>query len=539
MQSLQLPEFSAEELTYVEEYNKRELATNSLHEFARQAWSHVEGDIPFIDGWHIGAICEHLEAVVRREIRNLLILIPPRCMKSTLVSVMWPAWVWIHAPQERFLFTSYAASLSRRDSLGCRRLIMSEWYQARWGDRYKLRKDQNTKGRFDNDMNGYRLATSVMGSSTGEGGSFLVFDDANNAKDGESEVKREGTNDWWSQVMSTRLNDPKKGCKVGVQQRLHERDLAGYIMENDVYKQWTRLILPMEFEGSRKAKTIILPSTKGKIWEDPRTKEGELLWEPRIGKHELKVLKAELRTEYRIAGQLQQRPAPASGGIIKKSWFKWWKEERPPKLIQIIQSWDTALETNETNSYSACTTWGYFYDIHKVPCIILLALWRGRVEYPDLRKLARNLFEDYRNDGTREITPNVHHASDIVLVEAKASGISLIQDFRRGGINAFKFDPTPYGDKTQRVRVASVYIEEGQVFVPALGPSYTSLTPISHTLLELCSTFGPDVGARDVVDTMSQVILRLASNGLLTHRKDPKHLEGASSRAKGAFYDDY
>lgn len=129
----------------------RECAARSFREFVRQAWSVIEPSTPFVPGWHIDAIIEHLEAVSYGQIRNLLINVPPRHMKSLLVSVLWPAWEWIRWPERRWLFSSYASTLSIRDSVKCRRLIESPWYQALWGDRYSLTGDQNTKGRLDNN----------------------------------------------------------------------------------------------------------------------------------------------------------------------------------------------------------------------------------------------------------------------------------------------------------------------------------------------------------------------------------------------------
>ena len=155
----------------------RELAGRRLAEFVRQAWGVVEPSTPFVPGWHIDAIIEHLEAVSHGQIRNLLINVPPRHMKSLLVSVFWPAWEWIRWPERRWLYSSYAATLSIRDSVKCRRLIESPWYQSGWGDRFALTSDQNTKGRFDNSRSGYRLSTSVGGAATGEGGDRVVCDD--------------------------------------------------------------------------------------------------------------------------------------------------------------------------------------------------------------------------------------------------------------------------------------------------------------------------------------------------------------------------
>src|SRR6266849_2240648 len=175
----------------------RELATRSLGEFVRQAWLIIEPLTPFVPGWHIDAICDHLEAITRGELRNLLINVPPRHMKSLLVSVLWPAWEWIAHPERRWLYSSYASSLSIRDSVKCRRLIDSPWYRRLWGDRFRLTTDQNTKTRFDNDRSGYRIATSVGGAATGEGGDRLVCDDPHNVQDAESDSVRKATLDWW------------------------------------------------------------------------------------------------------------------------------------------------------------------------------------------------------------------------------------------------------------------------------------------------------------------------------------------------------
>lgn len=163
------------ELAWAEHHLPIFSAQASFHEFAKQAWVQIEGPTtPFIDGWHIEAICEHLEAVASGQIKNLIINIPPRCCKSSLVSVMFPAWVWLKRPETKFLCASYALSLSVRDSVKCRRLVDSPWYKARWGHMFRLVSDQNTKIRFENDKNGYRIATSTGGTATGEGGDILL-----------------------------------------------------------------------------------------------------------------------------------------------------------------------------------------------------------------------------------------------------------------------------------------------------------------------------------------------------------------------------
>ncbi|HEY4722814.1 MAG TPA: hypothetical protein VII92_13255, partial [Anaerolineae bacterium] len=135
--------------------------TLTLPDFIRGAWRILEPVTPYVHGWHIDAICEHLTAVMNGQIRNLLINIPPRHMKSLSVSVFWPTWVWTFKPEMRWLFASYAETLAVRDSLKCRRLIQSPWYQGQWAHVFKMTGDQNVKGNFENDRTGYRFSTGV------------------------------------------------------------------------------------------------------------------------------------------------------------------------------------------------------------------------------------------------------------------------------------------------------------------------------------------------------------------------------------------
>lgn len=308
---------------------RKEQASRSLRNYIAQAWSVVEPASEYVPGWHIDAICEHLEAVLNGEIKNLLINIPPRHMKSLTVSVFFPTWAWIKKPSLRWLFSSYAASLSVRDSLKCRRLIQSPWYQDNWGDIYQLTGDQNLKQRFDNNKTGYRISTSVSGAATGEGGDIVVADDPHNVDDARSDTIRESTLVWWSETMSTRLNDPKTGAKIIVMQRVHERDLSGKVLEDGGY---VHLCLPAEFEPNRKCITQI-------GWEDPRSSQGELLWPERFGPEEIEAKKKELGS-YAYAGQFQQRPAPAGGGLFKREWFE--IVDAAPSHIRKVRYWDFA-----------------------------------------------------------------------------------------------------------------------------------------------------------------------------------------------------
>jgi predicted phage terminase large subunit-like protein len=502
----------------------------SLYEFFKQAWPIIEGKTPFIDSWHIQAISEHLEACFNREIRNLLINVPPRSSKSSLISVAFPAWVWIRNPEEKFMYASYAGSLATEHSLKCKRLIESDWYKKRWGYKFQLAKDQKAKSFYENNKTGYRISTSVGAGSTGKGASFLVADDPNSAQEGASDVKRETANSWWDQVWSTRLNNPKKDVRIVVQQRIHEKDISGHIMANDDAKEWTKLIIPMEFEEKRRARTIVLPTTEGQIWEDPRTTEGQLLAEERFSIKEINRYKQDLGA-YGYAGQYQQRPAPEEGGIIKKPWFQWWKDTTPPQIEFILMSWDTALTAKDMSAYSACTTWGIFFDEHYIENLILLSMWRDRLEYPELREITKRLYFDYRDTGKERNPLFKGRPVDMCLIEAKASGDPLIQDLAAAGIRAIPFVPNKYGDKIQRVRLITPLIEGARVWLPAKPPNYDRLLPFADTFLESVATF-PNSESRDLVDTMTQALLKLKEGKFLLNPRDEKPITSSYKEVK-------
>ena len=308
----------------------RELvARHGLRAFMQLAWPVIEGvDSRFIGNWHIDAIAEHLEAVSRGEIRRLMVAIPPRHMKSLSAAVTWPVWDWIAHPQRRFMFSSYSFALSVRDALKSRRILQSGWLRARWGH-FKLISDQNTKTRYENDKTGMRLSTSVRSMATGEGGDVVCVDDPHLVREAESELRREGTLTWWDEQMSSRLNDPKRGAYVVIHQRVHERDLIGHLLTKASPIPWTYLCLPAEYE----------PDHPHRWFRDPRREIGELLWPEHQTREAIDALKTAFGP-YAAAGQLQQRPAPRSGGIFKRDWFG--RVRAVPPDTVFVRGWDLA-----------------------------------------------------------------------------------------------------------------------------------------------------------------------------------------------------
>ena len=459
-----------------------ELAKRSMHEFVKQSWGSIEPGRQFHDNWHIQAICEHLEAIVHGELRKLIINIPPRHMKSLTCDVAFPCWAWLHKPHLQFMFASYAASLAVRDSVKCRRLMASPWYQG-LNPPFQIASDQNQKQRFENNQNGHRISTSVGGALTGEGGDIIVIDDPHNVKEAESELVRQGVLDWWDTAVQSRLNDPKTGAFVIIMQRVHQNDLTGHIMKNALPEDgWTHLCVPAEFELNHPH--VYLPAALPRVTleKDPRSEEGSLLWPKRFGQKEIDTLKHTLGS-YAAAGQLQQRPSPKGGGIIRKAWWRKWEKEQFPDLVYVLQSWDTAYETGNHTSYSACTTWGVFRLGGRYH-LLLLNRFRDRLPYPDLRRIAKEKYADDKPDA--------------VIIEKKASGQSLIQDLRQANIPVITY--TPDRDKEARAHVASVLFEAGCVWYPD--------RKWAQDVIEMCAVF-PAGDGEDIVDTVTQAIIRL------------------------------
>jgi len=315
-------------------------------------------------------------AVSCGEIRKLIINIPPRHMKSLAVCVFWPAWEWgpRNNPQIRWLFASYADQLAKRDSLKTRALLTSPWYQQRWGKRFKIRHDQNEKMRFENEETGYRVATTVGGMGTGEGGDHVVVDDPHNVKDGESELKRLAALLWWDETIPTRVNNPHTSTKTVVMQRIHEDDLSGHILAAE--RGYVHLCLPARYEGSNRVKTC-LPLDSPVKFKDPRTEMDEPLWPALYNNEALANLESEM-SSYAVAGQLQQTPHPRGGGIFEVDKFKLIPElPHLNRLVRAVRYWDKA-GTEDDGDYSA----GVLMFMTSDGRFIIADMVRGQWSYP-------------------------------------------------------------------------------------------------------------------------------------------------------------
>lgn len=454
-----------------------ELLRRSFHRFVMEAWHVLEPSTKFQDNWHVRAICDHLEAVTKGDITRLIINIPPRFLKSNLVSVLWPCWTWANDPGKRFLTASYAKELATRDAVAARRLMESPWFKERFGFKFQFTSDQNVKTRYENNKRGYRVTTSVDAAVTGEGGDVILVDDPLNAKEGASEATKKACNTWWSESMTTRFNDPNTGAAVIIMQRLAQDDLTGYLLEQG---GWDHLILPMRYEKANAKVTSI-------GYKDPRTKDGELLFPDRFDEEATKRLERELGS-FGTAGQLQQRPSPRGGAMIKTEWLGEYKEIPIGGLT--IMSLDAAKGGKEVaaNAYHALTVW----KLHE-KLSYLLFVKRDRMGYPDLKKAMKMFGAKFK--------PN------LVLIEDHSTGQALIQDLNVDTDFPYPIIAVaPETDKITRVSTESPYIEAGGLLLPKKDHEWKA-----DYVTEL-TTFPASTYA-DQVDSTSQYLAWVRNRG--------------------------
>ena len=413
---------------------EREACRRSLATFVREAWHVLEPGQPYIHGWHVEAVCEHLEAITAGDLTRLLINIPPGTMKSTLVSVFWPAWEWgpKGMPHIRFIGASHEQGLATRDTLKMRRLVTSDWYQARWP--LGLTGDQNQKTYYENASTGFRQACAVA-SMTGRRGDRVAWDDPHSAESALSLAHRETALRVFQETLPTRLNNPDSSAIVIVMQRLHEADVSGFILENDL--GYEHLCLPMEYEAERCCVTSI-------GFVDPRTEEGELLFPERFPRavvdRDKKVMGA-----MAVAGQFQQRPAPRAGGLFE--WDKLQVVDAAPKMRSIVRYWDKA-GTDGAGAYTAGVKMGGGAD----GLFYVLDVERGQWAAPQRERTIRTTAE---LDG---------HGVGIWIEQEPGSGgkesaESTIRSLAGYTIKAER----PSGDKATRAEPLAVQVEAGNV----------------------------------------------------------------------------
>jgi len=521
---------------------ERERAEESLIGFAEYVWPVVEPAIPFIKGWAIEAIADHLQAVTFGHIKRLLINVPPGFTKSLMTDVFWPAWEWgpRNMPSMRYVCASYSNHLTERDNMRCRNIVISDRYQKLWGNRFKVSNEQFTKIKFANDKTGWKLATSVSGIGVGERGDRFIIDDANNTMEMESEQVRHTTNMWFTEVVPDRLNNPQKSAIVIIQQRLHEDDVSGVALSRDM--GYTHLMIPMRHDLTRHCVTVlgmeeIVNEETGeveereKLWEDPRTEEGELAWPERFTE-EVCINMERDKGPYAWSGQYQQFPVPRGGAIIKEDYWQLWNRDVLPNFEFIVASLDPAFTEKDENDPSAMTVWGIWRDEdeqlveptpdplgrHKLflknmemvanPKIMLLYAWDERLQFTDLLQKVLDT-----------CIPGSGRASfpvDKLLIEAKGSGQSVGQELYRlirgtGKFGVDLIDPKKYGDKWTRVNSIEHLFRDGMIYAPDRS--------WADKVIRQCAIF-PKGSHDDLVDTTSQALRWMRDMGFALRKQE-------------------
>lgn len=492
---------------------KTQACEESLTEFILQAWHVVEPGQSYVHGWHIDAICEHLEAItdgveVNGSLFNrLLVNIPPGTMKSLCTNVFWPAWEWgpRNMPHLRYVCASHAQELAVRDNVRMRRLVASDWYQSRWGDRVKLSKDQNAKIKFENEATGFRQATAA-GSITGARGDRVIIDDPHSVEGAASDQMRQTTINWFLEAVPTRTNNPDRSAIVVIMQRLHEEDVSGVILDRDL--GYEHLCLPMRMEADRRCVTNL-------GFVDER-EDGDLLFPERFSE-EVVARDERVMGLFATAGQFQQRPEPRGGGIIKRHYWQLWDADAAarngvmwltskdtgkadpggyPAFEFVLASLDSAYTEKEENDPSALTIWGVWKTPTGNRRLMLIYAWSERLELNPLVDKIALYCKRYK--------------ADKLLIEAKASGLSVAQEIRRlygrQDWSVQVVDPGR-GDKVARAYAVQPIFEADLVYAPE--------RVWSDMVINQCATF-PKGKHDDLVDTVTQALAHLRLIGMAT-----------------------
>ena len=403
----------------------------NLRLFIQQSFETLCPSTEFLDNWHIDAITHYLSAMEKKEISRLIINIPPRYLKSLSVNVAWPAWLLGQNPSCKIISASYSQILANKHSIDTRNILLSEWYKKIFPAVVPLSTSQNTKNKFQTTQHGFRLATSVGGTLTGEGADFLIVDDPMKPQDAYSKKARYKVIDWFENTFMTRLNDRKCGVIV-IMQRLHANDLTGHILSK-ANPDWEHLVLPI----SPNKKHII-----NIVGEKFHRKKDEPLHPERHSKSDIEQIKKEVGSTV-FASQYQQQPVCEENSIIKKSWIHYCDKLPESTNVQTILSWDTAIKKN--GDFSACSAWKIID--HK---LYLFEVIRKQVEYLDLLKLI--------TETANRLSPNA------ILVENKSSGQQIVQHLNRTtSLPVIPIQPTQ--DKISRLYQTLPMFESGQVYV--------------------------------------------------------------------------
>ena len=442
----------------------------------------------FIEGYHHNKIADAFNRLRTGKLKRLIVNMPPRHTKSEFASYFLPAWMIGNDPKLKIIQATHTAELAVRFGRKAKTLIDSTEYQDLFKTR--LREDSKAAGRWETDQGGEYFAVGVQGAVTGRGADLLIIDDPHSEQDVYSPTAFEKAYEWYTSGPRQRLQPG--GRIVLVMTRWSTKDLTAQLVN----------------AGAKEAK-----ADQWEVIEFPAIMDsGKPVWPEYWSLEDLEAVKASAGIA-KWNAQYMQNPTSEEGAIIKREWWKDWEKEDMPALQHVIQSYDTAFMKKETADYSAITTWGVFRQNDDSPeQLILLDALKERLEFPDLRRVAKEQYDYWQ--------------PETVLVEAKASGLPLTYELRKMGIPVVNYTPSKGNDKHSRVNAVSPIFESGMIWAP-------KEKSFAQEVIEECAAF-PYGDHDDLVDSMTQAILRFRQGGLIQHPED--YIETITPNKKRTYY---
>tara|TARA_S200002703_G_scaffold156795_1_gene163194 strand:+ start:2897 stop:4360 length:1464 start_codon:yes stop_codon:yes gene_type:complete len=426
----------------------------------------------FIEGSHHKIVAEKFNKIANGEIKRLIINMPPRHTKSEFASYLLPAWMIGRRPNLKIIQSTHTTELAVRFGRKAKTLMDSEEYKEVFNTR--LREDSQAAGKWETSQGGEYFAAGVGGAITGRGADLLIIDDPHSEQDALNAQALERAYEWYTSGPRQRLQPG--GVIVLVMTRWNTKDLTGMLLKSQKElksDQWDLIEFP-----------AIMPSN-------------EPLWPEFWKKEELEGVKASLSIG-KWNAQWMQNPTSEEGSIIKREWWNVWDKDYIPPLQHVIQSYDTAFMKKETADYSAITTWGVFKpNEDTAPHLILLDALKERLEFPELRRKALEQYQYWKPES--------------VIIESKASGLPLTYELRKMGIPVINFTPSKGNDKHARVNAVAPLFESGMIWAPE--------QKFAEEVIEECAAF-PYGDNDDLVDSMTQAVMRFRQGGFVDHPED-------------------
>ena len=439
----------------------------------------------FVQGSHHRHISDKFDKLARGEITRLIVNMPPRHTKSEFASYLLPAWMVGRDPKLKIIQATHTAELAFRFGRKTKNLIDTEEYQKIF--KTTLQEDSKAAGRWETSAGGEYFAAGVGGAITGRGADLLIIDDPHSEQDAMSRTALDPAYEWYTSGPRQRLQPG--GKIVLVMTRWSTRDLTGRLINNQKEPK----------------------SDQWHVVEFPAIMDHEPVWPQYWTLEELEKVQASLPAG-KWNAQWMQNPVAEQGALIKRDWWNKYQGKEVPQLSYVLQSYDTAFSKKETADFSAITTWGLFYPYEdSLPNIILLDAVKDRFDFPELRRQALQQYH--------------HWKPDMVVIEAKASGQPLIDEFRKLYIPVFAFTPSKGNDKHSRVNSVAPLFESGIVWAPDRD--------FAEEVVEQCAAF-PYGDHDDLVDCTTQALLRFRQSGLLQHPED--YIEETTATRPRTYY---